>query len=58
MNEKIFRLQRAARESYTASATELATIFKILNHMRNVDNNLYAIIAKRYGVGMAERTLR
>lgn len=58
MNEKIYRLQLAARSSYSASATELATIFKILNHMQSVDSQLYALIAKKYGAGVAERTLR
>jgi conjugative transfer pilus assembly protein TraH len=58
MNEKIYRLQLAARESYSASATELATIFRILDHMQTVDNRLYALIAEKYGAGVAERTLR
>jgi conjugative transfer pilus assembly protein TraH len=58
MNEKIYRLQLASRASYSASATELATIFKILNHMQSVDSQLYALIAKKYGAGVAERTLR
>jgi conjugative transfer pilus assembly protein TraH len=58
MNEKIYRLQLAAKSSYSASASELATIFKILNHMQTVDSQLYALIAKRYGTGVAERALR
>lgn len=58
MNEKIYRLQLAARESYSASATELAMIFKILDHMQSVDNRLYSLIAEKYGAGVAERTLR
>ncbi|MBU0967614.1 MAG: conjugal transfer protein TraH [Proteobacteria bacterium] len=58
MNEKIYRLQLAARESYSASATELATIFRILDHMQSVDQRLYALIAEKYGTGVAERTLR
>jgi conjugative transfer pilus assembly protein TraH len=58
MNEKIYRLQLAARESYSASATELAMIFKILDHMQSVDNRLYSLIAEKYGAGVAERTMR
>jgi len=58
MNDKIYRLQLAARESYSASADELTTIFRLLDHMRSVDEQLYSLVARRYGAGVAERTLR
>lgn len=58
MNDKIYRLQLAARASYSASATELATIFRLLDHMQSIDSRLYALIAKKYGTGVAERVLR
>ncbi len=58
MNEKIYRLQLAARASYSASATELATIFRLLNHMQSIDNQLYSLVARKYGAGVAERALR
>ncbi len=58
MNDKIYRLQLAARESYGASAEELATIFRLLDHMRAVDAQLYSLVARRFGAGVAERTLQ
>jgi conjugative transfer pilus assembly protein TraH len=55
MLTRIHRLQDAARESYVASAREMATIMEYLNHMQRLESQMIAEITRRYGKDVAAR---
>ena len=55
MLHRIHRLQDAARESYVASAREMATIMEYLNHMQRLESQMIAEITRRYGKDVAAR---
>lgn len=58
MTEKVFRMQTLAKQSYAAAITEHMTILNLLAQVQATDQQLYKNLAKRYGSGLAKRSIR
>ncbi len=53
MQNRIRRLQDAARAGYVASAKEMSTIMQYLEHMQKIEMQITAEITRRYGKDVA-----